>query len=76
LSIGLTHIGVVKTLYEAKMLPRIINGSSVGSIVAAIMCTKTDEELPSIFNGKNLCMVSHVKLRISLCGTYARAGIL
>jgi predicted acylesterase/phospholipase RssA len=44
--IGLMHIGVVKTLYENKVLPRIISGSSCGSIIAAILCTRTDEEIP------------------------------
>ncbi|KAJ3411302.1 hypothetical protein HDV05_002406 [Chytridiales sp. JEL 0842] len=65
---GLTHVGVVKTLYEAKMLPKIINGSSVGSIVAAVICTKTDEELPPIFNegGKNLCLLSEIGIKGSL----------
>ncbi|KAI8854141.1 acyl transferase/acyl hydrolase/lysophospholipase [Chytridium lagenaria] len=53
---GLSHIGVIRTLYEAKLLPRIINGSSVGSIVAAYVCTRTDEELPAIFDLKDINM--------------------
>ncbi|KAG0323811.1 hypothetical protein BGZ99_002481, partial [Dissophora globulifera] len=47
-TMGLMHIGVIKTLYESQLLPRIISGSSCGSIIAAILCTRTDEELPSI----------------------------
>jgi TAG lipase/steryl ester hydrolase/phospholipase A2/LPA acyltransferase len=42
------HIGVVKTLFENKLLPRIVSGSSCGSIIAAILCTRTDEEIPSM----------------------------
>jgi hypothetical protein len=43
---GLTHIGVVKTLLETRLLPRIISGTSVGSIVAAVICTRKDDDLP------------------------------
>ncbi|KAF0501202.1 patatin-domain-containing protein [Gigaspora margarita] len=43
---GLAHIGVIKCLYECKLLPRIISGASSGSIFAAILCTKTDDEIP------------------------------
>ncbi|KAF2755414.1 patatin-domain-containing protein [Pseudovirgaria hyperparasitica] len=47
---GMNHVGVVKTLWEAKLLPRIISGASAGSIVAAILCSRTDEELPSVID--------------------------
>ncbi|KAL4438417.1 hypothetical protein ABPG74_009456 [Tetrahymena malaccensis] len=46
---GMYHVGVVKTLYEQKLLPRIISGSSAGSIIAAFICTRKYEELPSLF---------------------------
>lgn len=45
---GMTHVGVLKALFEAKLLPRIISGASAGSIVSAVMCTRTDEELPEL----------------------------
>jgi TAG lipase / steryl ester hydrolase / phospholipase A2 / LPA acyltransferase len=44
---GMTHTGVVRTLWENDLLPRIISGSSAGSIVASVLCVKTDEELPT-----------------------------
>jgi TAG lipase / steryl ester hydrolase / phospholipase A2 / LPA acyltransferase len=44
-SFGTFHLGVVKALFEHGLLPRIISGSSVGSIVAAIISVRTDEEL-------------------------------
>ncbi|KAF9354973.1 hypothetical protein BGX26_007134 [Mortierella sp. AD094] len=47
-TMGLMHIGVIKTLYENNLLPRIISGSSCGSIIAAILCTRTDDEIPSM----------------------------
>ncbi|KAL9067385.1 MAG: hypothetical protein Q9157_006823 [Trypethelium eluteriae] len=45
---GMNHIGVVKALWEAQLLPRIISGSSAGSIVCSVLCTKTDAELPVV----------------------------
>ena len=45
---GMNHIGVVKALWEAKLLPRIVSGSSAGSIVCSILCAKTDTELPIV----------------------------
>ncbi|KHN95480.1 Acyl transferase/acyl hydrolase/lysophospholipase [Metarhizium album ARSEF 1941] len=45
---GMTHIGVLKALFEQQLLPRIISGASAGSIVCAVMCTKTDEEIPEL----------------------------
>lgn len=43
---GMAHIGVLKALFAAQLLPRIISGASAGSIVCAVVCTKTDEEIP------------------------------
>ena len=45
---GMNHIGVLKALWEAKLLPRIISGASAGSIVCAVLCTRVDEEIPSL----------------------------
>jgi TAG lipase/steryl ester hydrolase/phospholipase A2/LPA acyltransferase len=47
---GMNHIGVVKSLWEARLLPRIISGSSAGSIVCAVLCTKTDAEVPDVID--------------------------
>ncbi|KAI5967350.1 TGL5 [Candida margitis] len=41
---GIFHIGVLATLFEANLLPRIISGSSAGSIMASIICSHTHEE--------------------------------
>lgn len=41
--------GVVKALFEHTMLPRVLAGSSVGSIVAGIVGTRTDDELRETF---------------------------
>jgi predicted acylesterase/phospholipase RssA len=54
---GLNHIGVLKTLFEADLLPRIISGASSGSIVASLACTRTDDELESLFHPENVYLV-------------------
>ncbi|KAF5750259.1 Patatin-like phospholipase family protein isoform 1 [Tripterygium wilfordii] len=48
-SLGAFHIGVVKTLVEHKLLPRIIAGSSVGSIMCAVLATRSWPELQIFF---------------------------
>ncbi|KAK6460157.1 acyl transferase/acyl hydrolase/lysophospholipase [Scheffersomyces coipomensis] len=45
---GVFHIGVLATLVECNLLPRIISGSSAGSIVASILCCHTNEEVIEI----------------------------
>lgn len=41
---GLFHTGVLITLLEANLLPRIISGSSAGSIIASVLCCHSLEE--------------------------------
>jgi TAG lipase / steryl ester hydrolase / phospholipase A2 / LPA acyltransferase len=45
---GMSHIGVIKAMYEADVLPRIVSGASAGSIVVSVLCTRTDEEIPGV----------------------------
>ena len=42
--VGYYHVGVVKALMENNLMPRVIGGSSAGSIVCAMIGTRTDEE--------------------------------
>ncbi|HKK51188.1 MAG TPA: DUF3336 domain-containing protein, partial [Myxococcota bacterium] len=44
-ALGLFHVGVSKALVEQGLLPNVISGASAGSIVAAILGTRTDDEL-------------------------------
>ncbi|EPR61927.1 phospholipase, patatin family protein [Toxoplasma gondii GT1] len=49
-SLGLHHFGVLEVLLKARaegrnLLPRVIGGCSAGAVVAAWLCTRTDEEL-------------------------------
>jgi predicted acylesterase/phospholipase RssA len=42
---GYYHFGVIKAFLDADLLPRVITGTSAGGLVAALTCTRTDEEL-------------------------------
>mmetsp|Transcript_12200 Transcript_12200/g.21752 ORF Transcript_12200/g.21752 Transcript_12200/m.21752 type:complete len:821 (-) Transcript_12200:15-2477(-) len=43
-ALGFYHCGVVKTLMQNGLMPRVLGGSSAGSIVTAMVATRTDEE--------------------------------
>ncbi|KAK5109678.1 hypothetical protein LTR62_006800 [Meristemomyces frigidus] len=47
-TLGMNHIGVVKALFEANILPKVISGASAGSIVCAVLCTKRNHEVPQM----------------------------
>ena len=49
-TLGLYHIGVMKALHDNNLLPRVISGSSVGSIICAMVGTRTDDELTELFS--------------------------
>lgn len=42
------HFGLVKALIDNDLLPSIVSGTSGGGIVAALTCTRTDEELKKL----------------------------
>ena len=44
-TLGTFHIGVARALNRKHLLPRVLAGSSVGSIIAAIIGSRTQEEL-------------------------------
>ncbi|KAJ9464126.1 Lipase 5 [Diplonema papillatum] len=61
--LGLYHTGVVKALHEAGVMPNVVSGSSAGSIIAAVFCTKTEAEVKTLCeeelnDATNLCFKS------------------
>lgn len=52
--LGFYHLGVVKTLLDEGLLPRVISGSSAGSIVAGALGTHTDPELEKFYDPANI----------------------
>lgn len=63
-TLGMFHLGVIKALWENGLLPRVISGSSAGSIIAAMTCTRSDAQLPELFdpNSINLQAFQRVSL--------------
>lgn len=53
-TLGLMHLGVIRILSDEKLLPRVMSGASVGSVISAMVCTKTDAELPRLFEPSSL----------------------
>ncbi|KAI8975177.1 hypothetical protein BDF20DRAFT_877304 [Mycotypha africana] len=45
---GYYHLGVIRALLDRGLLPSIMTGTSAGSLMGAIVCTRTDEELNEI----------------------------
>lgn len=51
-TLGLFHAGVCKALHEQDLLPRVLTGSSAGSLMAGMLGTHTDAELESMYHGE------------------------
>jgi TAG lipase/lysophosphatidylethanolamine acyltransferase len=49
-SMGVYHLGCIKVLKELDLCPRIISGSSAGSMFASLVCTRTYEELDDLYD--------------------------
>ncbi|OIP37776.1 MAG: hypothetical protein AUK47_13025 [Deltaproteobacteria bacterium CG2_30_63_29] len=62
LAFGIYHMGVIKALWEQRLLPTVISGSSMGAIVAAVTCTRTDAELAELFAHPERIHVDALKL--------------
>lgn len=82
-TLGLFHVGVIKALWDADCLPRVISGSSAGSVVAATLGTRSDDELEEMFEAeraqfgfwRGLSVNSMVKRRALMDQAQVRRGI-
>jgi TAG lipase/steryl ester hydrolase/phospholipase A2/LPA acyltransferase len=52
--LGFYHLGVVKTLLDRGLLPRVISGSSAGSLVAGVVGTHTEKQLEHFYEPANV----------------------
>lgn len=50
-TLGLFHSGVCKALFEEDLLPRVFSGSSAGSLMTGMVCTRNDAELKDLISG-------------------------
>lgn len=62
--------GIVRGLLEQGLLPRIIAGSSVGSIVAALAAVHTDEELRTMYSNMNTFNLSFFANNTTLAAAF------
>ncbi len=53
-ALGPFHLGVLKALVEQGLLPNVISGASAGSMMAAIIGTRTNDNLRDTFEAKTL----------------------
>ncbi|PRP82451.1 hypothetical protein PROFUN_09698 [Planoprotostelium fungivorum] len=53
------HFGVVASLKKHGLLPKVISGTSAGSLIAAMICCRTDEELDEVLKPP---VASHMSL--------------
>merc|ERR1712225_136437 len=56
------HFGVVKALLDANLLPEVITGTSGGALVAALVATRTNEELKKLL----VPVLSYASLKVML----------
>jgi TAG lipase / steryl ester hydrolase / phospholipase A2 / LPA acyltransferase len=73
-NMGMFHMGVLKALWEQKLLPRVISGSSAGSIMGSLICSRVDSELADVFSGKSLDL--HVWRRFTLSEMWANKVLM
>ncbi len=74
MAFGIYHLGVTKALFEQDLLPHIISGSSMGSIVAGGICTRSDEELAVFY--LNPDQIHHKALRYAHPAAILKSGQL
>lgn len=48
-TLGFYHIGVVRALWHANLLPSVIVGASMGALVASGICSRTDAEVDALY---------------------------
>jgi NTE family protein len=57
-ALGNFHIGVIKTLVEQGVMPKVISGASAGAVFAAMVGTNSREDLKEFFKVENLLTAS------------------
>ena len=53
-TMGLFHVGVVRALYVNDLLPRVMSGSSAGSLVGMAVASRTREEAEQLMDPDNI----------------------
>ncbi|MGB1580793.1 MAG: patatin-like phospholipase family protein, partial [Nevskiales bacterium] len=53
-TMGMFHVGVVKALWEQGLVPEVLSGSSAGSIVAATLGTRQEQDYEDLLSPESL----------------------
>lgn len=64
-TLGMFHVGMAKALWEQNLLPRVMSGSSAGSIVAGVIASKTDDEILHAFDPHTMNLNPWQRLSLS-----------
>jgi TAG lipase/steryl ester hydrolase/phospholipase A2/LPA acyltransferase len=57
-ALGNFHLGVIKSLVEENLMPRVVSGASAGSVFAAMVGTNKRDKLKEFFKVENLLTAS------------------
>lgn len=57
--LGYYHMGLIRCLFQENLMPRVVSGSSAGSLGAAILGINTDDELQELM-GKDADVSAHI----------------
>ena len=60
-SMGFFHLGVVKALFEQGLLPQVICGASIGALIAAGVCARSNEQLADLLADVNTMYRTGIK---------------
>ncbi|MGQ0622820.1 MAG: DUF3336 domain-containing protein [Panacagrimonas sp.] len=73
-TLGMFHLGVIKALFQQGLLPRVISGSSAGSIIAGMAGTRTDVQMPGMFDPESLSLAAFQ--RVNLRKVLSNSGLM
>lgn len=62
--VSMCHLGVVKALYQERLLPQIITGTATGALIAALVCATPDEELLGVLGGTHVDLDAFVRAQV------------
>jgi NTE family protein len=60
-TLGFSHLGVVKALFEHDLLPDVLSGASIGALIACGTGVRTDAELRALFANTRVIRTDAVK---------------
>jgi len=60
-TLGFSHLGVVKALFEHGFLPDVLSGASMGALVACGTAVRTDAELVALFANPRVIRTDAIK---------------